>query len=297
MKPNSLHAFLLLVCTVHAGPRSSLSYSLTTDVTDAAGKRTASATYTNDASLGGISGISTVALPLETAKQGYLAQLTEVTALQITATPATINEGATRQLATMQLLDDGTTNLLPPNAPTWSILSGPLTSISLSGLATAASVYQNTPATAQATYAGIFGSISLTVLDTLPDNFGTYASDGLTDSWQVQYFGLNNPNAAPTQDPDHDGQTNVMEFTFGTTPTDTASLFQMSLLSTANGPQQITFTPWFADRTYVLKGSTDLVNWLPVAGSTISHPANIGSAIDPNSQLQRNFYRIEVTKP
>ncbi len=297
MNTNTTFVLLLLAGAVQAGPRSSASYSLTTDTTDVGGQRTASAIYTNDASLGGIAGISTVALPSETAKQGYLAQLTDVTALQLSATSATVGEGATRQLTATQLLDDNTTVLLAPNVPTWSILSGPLSSISPTGLATAANVYQNTPALAQAAYAGYSGSFSLTILDSLPDNFGAYASDGLADSWQVQYFGLDNPDAAPAQDPDHDGQPNVMEFTFGTAPTDTGSIFHMSLLGTADGPQKITFAPWFADRTYVLKSSPDLTSWITVPGSIITHPANIGTAVDPNIQSQRNFYRIDVIKP
>ena len=46
------------------------------------------------------------------------------------------------------------------------------------------------------------------MLDTIADNFGTYAGDGLGDDWQVQYFGLSNPNAAPLLDPDFDGHNN-----------------------------------------------------------------------------------------
>ena len=114
---------------------------------------------------------------------------------------------------------------MPAASITWSIVSGPLTGINSNGLATAATVYQNTSATAQGVYAGDTGALNLTVLDTIPDNFGSYAGDGIGDDWQFQYFGLSNPNAAPLLDPDHDGHNNLFEFTAGIIPTDAASKF------------------------------------------------------------------------
>ena len=136
-----------------AGPRASTNYTVSTDTTDAGGKRATSAAYTNDGSAGGIVGISTVASPAETAKHGYIGQLTEVTALQLAASPLTINETGTRQLSADQVLDDLTTNAVPAASITWSVQSGPITGISASGLATAGTVYQDTAATAQGVYA------------------------------------------------------------------------------------------------------------------------------------------------
>ncbi len=60
----------LLAAPLHAGPRTSASYTIPADIADSAGRRTASANYTNDASLGGIAGLSTVAAPAETLKAG-----------------------------------------------------------------------------------------------------------------------------------------------------------------------------------------------------------------------------------
>ena len=64
MKTRAALFLALLTATAHAGPRGSTSYSIPTDSTDAGGQRTTSAAYTNDGSLGGITGISTVAAPL-----------------------------------------------------------------------------------------------------------------------------------------------------------------------------------------------------------------------------------------
>ena len=82
----ALPALLLAsAATAQAGPRTSASYTIAADTTDAGGKRTTSASYTNDGSAGGIAGLSTVAAPAETLKSGYAAQLYDVTGLTLTA--------------------------------------------------------------------------------------------------------------------------------------------------------------------------------------------------------------------
>ncbi len=228
--------FLILAATAHAGPRTSTDYTVPADTADAGGQRATSTAYTNDGSLGGITGISTVASPAQTAKAGYLAQLTEVTALQLAATPATVDETATRQLSAAQLLDDDSLNLLAATEVTWSVQGGPLSGIDTSGLATADAVYQDTAATAQGDHAGATGTLALTVLDSIPDNFGLYAGDNLADDWQFQNFGLENPLAGPLLDPDGDGQNNAFEEIAGLIPTDPQSHFSLAIAPVPASP-------------------------------------------------------------
>ncbi len=286
----------ILLGTASAGPRTSTNYSVTTDTADAAGQHTTSASYTNDGSAGGIAGVSTVASPSETTKHGYIGQLYEVTALQIAATPTTVNEGATRQLSATQLLDDLTTNAVPAASITWSILSGPLT-INANGLATAAAVYQNTAATAQGIFAGNTGAIGLTVLEDNDDNFGTYAADGLSDSWQVQYFGLNNPNAAPLLDPDFDGHTNFFEFKAGIVPTDGLSVFNWRIEAVPGFPAQknLIFSPRLAGRSYTVKTSTTLGGaMIPLTGSSFIDNGNERTVTDHAATGDAKFYSVEI---
>lgn len=154
-----------------AGPRTSTSYNVTTDTTDAGGKRATSTSYTNDGSAGGAVGISTVAAPAETAKHGYIGQLTEVTALQLAASPLTINETGTLQLSATQVLDDIHHQCRARRQHHLEHLRAvPSTSISTGGLATAETVYQDTTATAQGSYAGNNGTLNTTILDTIADN-------------------------------------------------------------------------------------------------------------------------------
>lgn len=300
-------ALLGMVGAIHfapeapAAPRSSASYGVPTESADAGGRRATSTSYTSDGSLGGVAGISTVAAPAETAKHGYLGQLYEVTALQLTASPLTINETATRQLSAAQLLDDATTINLLATSVNWSVLSGPLSSISTGGLATAATVYQDTAATAQGGYAGNIGTLGLTVLDTIADNFGTYAGDGLGDDWQVQYFGLNNPAAAPTADADHDGQNNLFEFTAGLVPTDAASKFSHHIETVPGQPLQkrIIFSPRLVSRTYSILTSTTLAtgSWSVLTGTTTSDNGAERTVTDTNASGPGKFYQVQIVKP
>jgi hypothetical protein len=287
---------LLLVCsaTVHADPRTSTNYTVPAESLDAGGKRTTSASYTNDGSAGGITGISTVAAPAQVAKSGYLGQLTEVTALQLTATPTTLDESATRQLSAVQLLDDDSLNMLLATDVTWSVQDGPLSGIDANGLATTATVYQDTAASAQGDYAGASGSLALTVLDSIPDNFGTYASDGLADDWQVQYFGADNASAAAELDPDGDGQTNSFEFTAGLDPTDSSSLFTVQIAGDSEGSQQVSFGPVVGDRTYTVKykDSLDAATWETLQ-NTASDNGTERTVTDASLAAAR-FYIVEI---
>ena len=218
-----------------AAPQNSANYSATSDTMDAGGRRSTSANYTNDGSVGGIVGISTVAAPAAMVKHGFIGQLYEVTAFQISSTPTTVNEGETRLLSGAQVLDDLTRLAIPATSIAWSVQSGPLVSINSSGLATAGPVFQSTAATAQGIYLGQTGTLGLTVLDTIPGNFGQ-----------------NNPPSAPNVDSwptasaiDY-GQT-LASSTLSGGSASVAGIFTFTSPSTApavgTALQAVTFTP------------------------------------------------------
>ena len=292
---------LFLATVLHAGPRISTHYAIITDTTDGGGKRATSAAYANDGSVGGLVGIATVAAPAETAKHGYIGQLYDVISLQLAAMPTTVNESASRQLSGAQLLDDTTTLNVPAASITWSIQSGPLSSITTGGLATAATVYQDTSATAHGSYAGNIGTLGLTVLNVNTDDFGTYAADGIDDAWQNQYFGLNNPSAGPLLDPDFDGQNNLFEFTAGLVPNDPASKFSHRIEDVPGFPFQkrIVFSPRFASRSYNILTSTTLItgSWSLLIGGPVSDNGNERTITDPGASGPAKFYQVQIIKP
>lgn len=290
-------ALLVLSLHAHAGPRSSASYSVPTDSTDAGGAPATSSSYSSAGSLGGISGMASVSASYTTLS-GYMGQLYQITALQLAATPATINESSTRQLSAAQVLDDGTTLALPATGISWSVQAGPLTGISSSGLATAGLVGQDSAATVQGSYLGLSATLGLTVLDTIRDNFGSYAGDGLPDSWQLQYFGANNPLAAPTADASGTGQNNLFKYTAGLNPTDPASRL-VTAVGAAASSHTITISPRLPDRTYTVQYSTDLGvnNWQPLTGATVQDNGQTRTVTDPDAASTRKFYRVLVSYP
>jgi hypothetical protein len=294
--------FLALLTAAHAGPRTSSSYTVAADTADAGGKRVTSASYTNDGSAGAIAGISTAAAPATTMKHGYLGQLFDATGLTLSAPSLTVNEGATLQLSAVLALDDATFLAVPAAGVAWSTLNGPLT-IAGTGLATGGVVFQNASATAQGAHLGFTGALGLTVVNTLPDNFGTYAGDTLDDAWQVQYFGTGNPLAAPGVDADADGQDNLFEFTAGLVPTDNASHFTLTIAPVNGQPTQkkLTFSPLIPTegRSYTVKFRTDLASgvWTTLTGTTQSDTGSERTVTDLNATEAAKFYRVEITKP
>ena len=138
-------------------------------------------------------------------------------------------------------------------------------------------------------------------MNTLPDNFGSYAADALDDAWQVQYFGQNSLLAAPTQDPDGDGQNNLFEFTAGLIPTDATSFFRVQIESVAgfNTQNKLIFSPRFNDRTYTIKTSTSLLNgsWISLTGGTVSDIGTERTITDTSATEPRKFYKVEITRP
>jgi hypothetical protein len=258
MKTNFLPLFTLAcAAAVQATPRQSTNYRIAADTTDSGGNRAASASYTHDGSLGCVVGVSGVAMPAETARHGYIGQLYEISGLAVNSVAPELDEGGTMQLAAWHALDDATFLALPASAVGWyTDGSFPLSGIDSTGLATATAVYQDTLTTVSAIHGEfpnqLAAELDLTVLDTLRDNFGSYAGDGLDDSWQFQFFGLDNPDADPLLDPDSDGQNNRFEFTAGLIPTDSLSRFLFRVEPVIGQPthKRLIFSPRLEDRNY-----------------------------------------------
>jgi hypothetical protein len=117
--------------------------------------------------------------------------------------------------------------------------SGPAT-VGPAGVVTAARVYQDSPAVVAAAHAGLSASLGFTVLNISDDDYGSYASDGLPDFWQVRSFGENGTQASPAADADGDGQVNLLEFAFGTDPAASsggAIGFDSTAVSTPGSPK------------------------------------------------------------
>ena len=295
----AIHSLLLLAfaATAHADSRASSSYTVPTDTTDAGGQRATSVSYTNHGSVGGIAGISTAASPAETAKAGYIGQLYEVTGLELTALSQSVNETATVQLAATQVLDDESTLTVPVTSVTWGVMAGPFSGINANGLATASTVYEDTIATTQGMYAGDTDTLDLNVLDTIADNFGSYASDGIGDDWQFDHFGLSNPLAAPLLDPDGDGDNNLYEYNARLLPNDPTSFLDITLVPDATqGDALLKLSPGKAGVSYAVSYKDSLldVSWTTL--TAIVGSEGILDFTDVAASGVRKFYIVTPTR-
>jgi hypothetical protein len=288
-----------------AGSRLSASYSVPADSTGAAGTRQQSLDYRLDGSAIGGTGVGenpVIVTENYIRKPGYVGQLYHLVGLKITAEPNAINERATRQLKAAPQADDNTTlAALDPSTVKWSIVRGPLTSISSSGLATADTVYQDSFAVVAASADNLDGQLKLTVLNVTKDDFGAYANDQIDDDWQVQYFGQPpNPLAAPDADADQTGQTNLFKFMAGLNPLD-GSRFTVDIQPVPGqfGQMNVIFTPIAEGRTYVVQYQQAAANqaWNPLTNTTQSDNGSKRTVTDLGATNLSKFYRVQISKP
>jgi hypothetical protein len=206
------------VFSLSAVAGTSADYQLAPAILDGGGGVAGSEDYQLHLSVGGGRAGSS---PDYGMRGGFAGQLLDAVSMHLDGAGSVIKLGerASRPLGGSLLFDDGTTSPLAAERVRWSIESGPLQSISSAGLLTAGSVYQSTPALLAAAYLDFVGNLEFQVLNIGDDDFGTYAADGLSDRWQVAYFGEENEDAGPTNDTDSDGLNHLQEFAFGTDPT------------------------------------------------------------------------------
>lgn len=297
MKLIQLSIFLLGGASLQAGSTGGL-YTITSDGLSAAGGRISAGPYQDDTSTGATGAESTSSENYDGAS-GQSSTLRDV--IGLIPGPLRIPENSLNQLGLFQALDDSTLLAVSSLGATWARISGPM-ALTSGGGATTEPVFANQNAQVQLTLlnsAVVSGSI--TIEDTIADNFGTYAADGIGDDWQVQFFGQDNPLAAPALDPDGDGQNNLFEFIAGLAPNSGVSRFRVELENVPGlpGQKRLAFQPANIGRTFTLLKSATLApgSWLPVPGATIS--GNNGSLMltDPLGTGARAFYQVRIDLP
>lgn len=290
MKSISLLAAIAILTCAEA------SAQVTSTAALSSGGRQTGGTVVIDSSLGAFTGIASGGTA--TARHGYAGQIYDATSVGITATTTDVNENATTQLSVTSVMDDDTA--LPLNATdvSWSIVDGPLHSISSSGLVAAANVYTATSATVQGAFQSAVGTLGLQILNVTDDDFGNYANDNLPDPWQVQYFGDSSTNAGPTMDPDGDGQPNSFEYVAGTWPHDINSKFLFYIGNLTSGSREIVFRPSIPGRNYTLeyRDSFSSGSFTPLTGATVSD-INFARTTTDTAATDSRFYRVQITLP
>lgn len=235
-------------------------------------------------------------------KGNFTGQLYDPVSLDVTGTPSSVNETAATQLSASAVMDDATTLALDPNDIAWSVMAGPFSGVTAGGLATSTNIYQNEIGQLRGIWQTLQDIENISVLNVGDDDFGSYAGDGLDDAWQVNFFGLDNPDAGPGEDPDGDQQDNQLENLAGVDPTDASSSFDVRIELVTGQPthRRVVFTPFFIDRTYRMLWSPDLATAFAILGGTTSEntgDGGTGKITDINAVEVRKFYQIEISRP
>lgn len=115
----------------------------------------------------------------------------------------------------------------------------------------------------------------------------------------MQYFGLANASAAPTADPDGDGQNNLLEYLAGTTPTSGTSAFTVGISAASLVPPKVSFSPLAAGRTYTVEFTTNLTTrqFSALPAGSVSETNGVRYVKDDTATNAARFYRVRISLP
>ena len=125
-------------------------------------------------------------------------------------------------------------------------------------------------------------------------NFPDANHNGISDAWEMEYFGSVSTNRTQFTDTDHSGMSDYAKFIAGLNPTNPASRLYLT-----GGNQQgnrLVELQWtvVTNRLYQVSVSTNLSGWLPVTGWLQASDNPTMSCTVTNSGGILHFYRVQV---
>jgi hypothetical protein len=125
-------------------------------------------------------------------------------------------------------------------------------------------------------------------------SFADINSNGISDAWEVAFFGVVSPNHPPDLDTDDDGQSDYAEFVAGTNPADAASALTIAMPELR--PNRTVYLEWPSARghAYRLELSTNLDNWLPASAWIVATNTNSSVTLPPLRESPAFHFRVEV---
>ena len=157
--------------TAGIGGGSVVAAELVAGSLNSGGGQAASANYSVDASIGELLSGQAAGGTVSLTSGGPSIQPASAKSLALNATPASCNEESTSQLSGSAIMDDDSVTPLSGADISWSLVSGPLTAISASGLVTTGAVYANHSASVAGSWMGAANTANLLVINNQPDNY------------------------------------------------------------------------------------------------------------------------------
>ena len=128
---------------------------------------------------------------------------------------------------------------------------------------------------------------------------GTYTfldlnHNGISDAWEMDYFGAVVTNRTAATDTDHDGMSDYAEFIAGTNPTNAASRFYFTGESSVSNHLVSMHWTVATNRLYQINTSSNLMNWTPLTGWLQATDSPTMTYTATNTGIRARFYRVQV---
>jgi len=128
---------------------------------------------------------------------------------------------------------------------------------------------------------------------------GTYTfldlnHNGISDAWEMDYFGTVVTNRTAATDTDHDGMSDYAEFIAGTNPTNAASRFYFTGESSVSNHLVSMHWTVATNRLYQINTSSNLMNWTPLTGWLQATDSPTMTYTATNTGIRGRFYRVQV---
>ena len=118
--------------------------------------------------------------------------------------------------------------------------------------------------------------------------------NGISDAWEMNYFGSVTTNRTQLTDTVHNGMSDYAKFIAGLDPTNLASRFKLTGVAIqSNHLAQIQWTV-VTNRLYQVSASTNLTSWLPVTDRLQASDDPTMSYTFTNAVGGAQFYRVQV---
>jgi Bacterial TSP3 repeat len=117
--------------------------------------------------------------------------------------------------------------------------------------------------------------------------------NGISDAWEMDYFGAVTTNRTQLTDTDGDGMSDYAEFIAGTNPTNAASRFYFTQIAQTNRLVELEWTV-VTNRLYQVNISTNLKSWSPVTVWSQASDSPTMNYTATNSGNASRFFRVQV---
>ncbi len=124
--------------------------------------------------------------------------------------------------------------------------------------------------------------------------FADANTNGISDTWEQQYFGGVSPSRTRFTDSDGDGFTDYAEFIAGTNPTSTNSFLQLTRVAIQTNRSIRLEWASVSGRSYRVEGSSNAVSWTPVSDWIQASGSPMVVTLPPNLPGTPYLFRLQV---